>query len=49
MQGSYADYTLEDRVEIGKYTAKNSPARATRHLSVPEMTVRSVLGKSVKF
>ena len=48
-RGSYTDYTLEDRVKIGKYTAENGPARATRYLSVPETTVRSVLGKSVKF
>ena len=31
-RGSYADYTLEDRANIGKYTAENSPARASRHL-----------------
>ena len=48
-RGSYADYTLEDRAKIGKYTAENGPARATRYLSVSETTVRSVLGKSVKF
>ena len=34
---------------IGKYFAKNGPARAPRHLSVPETIVRSVLGKSVKY
>ena len=34
-QGFRSDYTLEDRAKIGKYTAKNGPARATRHLSVP--------------
>ena len=33
--GSYTDYTLEDRAKIGKYTAENGPARASRHLSVP--------------
>ena len=38
-RGSYTDYTLEDRAKIGKYTAENGPARATRHLSVSEMTV----------
>ena len=48
-QGSYTDYTLEDRAKIGKYTTEIGPARATRHLAVPEMTVRSVLDKSVKF
>ena len=48
-QGSYTDYTMEGRAMIGKYTTKNGPARATRHLLVPETTVRSVLGKSVKF
>ena len=48
-RGSYTDYTLEDRAKIGKYTTENGPARVTRHLSVPETTVRSVLGKSVKF
>ena len=48
-RGSYTDYTLEDRMKIGKYTTENGLARATRHLSVPETTVRSVLGKSVKF
>ena len=48
-RGSYTDYTLEDRAKIGKYTADNGPARATRHLSVSETMVRSVLGKSVKF
>ena len=48
-QGFYTDYTLEDRAKIGKYTTENGPARASRHLSVPETTVRSVLGKSVKF
>ena len=36
-RGFYIDYTLEDRAKIGKYTAENGPARATRHLSVPEM------------
>ena len=45
----YADYTLEDRAQIGKYTAENGPARTTRHLSGPEMMARSILGKSVKF
>ena len=39
-RGFYTDYTLEDRVKIGKYTAKNGPARASRHLSVSETTVR---------
>ena len=48
-RGSFTVYTLEGRAKIGKYTAKNGPARATRHLSVPEAMVRSLLGKSVKF
>ena len=48
-QGSYADYTLEIIAKIGKYTAENGPVRASRHLSVSKTTVRSVLGKSVKF
>ena len=26
-QGSYADYTLEDRAKIGKYPAENGPAK----------------------
>ena len=46
-RGSYADY-YPGRY-IGKYFAKNGPARAPRHLSVPETIVRSVLGKSVKY
>ena len=33
---------MEDRGIIGKYTAKNGPARATRHLSVTESMARSV-------
>ena len=48
-RGSYTDYTLEDRAKIGKCAAENGPARATRHLSVSETTVRSVLDKFVKF
>ena len=39
-RGSYADYTPEDRAKIGKYAAKNGPARATRHFSVPETMAR---------
>ena len=48
-RGSYADYTLEDRATIGKYATENGHASATRHLSAPEMTARSILGKFVKF
>ena len=45
-QGSY---TLIIPPNIGKYVAENSPARASRHFSVPETTARSVSGKSAKF
>ena len=35
-RGSYMGYTPKERAKIGRYTAENSPARATRHLAVPE-------------
>ena len=39
-RGSYTGYTSEERVKIGRYAAKNGPARATRHFAVPETTER---------
>ena len=33
-------YTPDDRANIGRYTAENGPARATRHFAVPETTGR---------
>ena len=39
-RGSYTGYTSEERAKIGRYTAENGPARATRHFAVPETIAR---------
>ena len=42
---TYIGYTPEERAKIGKYAAKNRPARATRHFAVPETTVQRLKTK----
>ena len=39
-RGSYTGYTSEERAKIGRYTAENGPARATRHFAVSETIAR---------
>ena len=43
-RGSYI--TLIISPKIGEYAAENGPARATRHLSVPDHETKSFSGKS---
>ena len=44
-RGTYIDYTPEDRAKIERYAAENGPARATRHLTLPETTKRRLKSK----
>ena len=41
-RSAYTDNTPEDRAKIGRYAAKNGPARATRHFAVSETTRRGL-------
>ena len=37
-RGTYTGYTPKERAKMGRYAAENSPARTSRHFSVPETT-----------
>ena len=39
-RGTYTGYTPKERAKIGRYAAENSPARTSRHFSVPETMTR---------
>ena len=53
-RGRYNDYSSEERAAIGRYTAENGPAKASRHFSktlernVPESTARKLRDEYLK-